>query len=122
MKRSLKVKGDALTRLRGMLGFAARAGRIIFGAEQTAAELRKKAFGVKIVLVAQDASDGTKKKIRTKCEFYRVPLLEIPLSKDELGSLLGKSYAPSAAAISDEGFAREIAAAIPSTSENETKE
>ena len=105
-----------------MLGFATRAGKVIFGLEQTAAELRKKAFGVKIVLVSSDASDGTKKKTRTKCEFYRIPLFEISLSKEELGALLGKSYTPSVIAICDEGFAREIAAAISSARESEKKE
>ena len=112
------MKSNPEVRLRGMMGFATRAGKVIFGTEQICAELRKRAEKVKLVLVAHTASDGTKKKIRTKCEFYGVTQREIPLSGEELSDLLGKSFAPSAVAICDEGFAREIAAALDGAGDN----
>ena len=99
-----------------MLGFATRAGKVVFGTEQVCAELRKRTQRVKLVLISLTASDGTKKKIRTKCEFYGVVQREVALSGEELSNLLGKSFAPSAIAICDEGFAREITAALDSAS------
>ena len=112
------MKSDPKVRLRGMMGFAARAGKVIFGTEQICQQLKKKAERVKLVLVAQTASEGTKKKIRTKCEFYSVMQREIPMSGEELSDLLGKSFAPSAVAICDEGFAREIALALDGAGDN----
>lgn len=99
-----------------MLGFATRAGKVVFGTEQVCSEVRKKPQRVKLVLVSCAASDGTKKKIRTKCEFYSVEQREVAMSGEELSDLLGKSFAPSAIAICDEGFAREITAALDGTS------
>ena len=101
-----------------MLGFATRAGKVLFGTELVCSEIRKKASRVKLALVSQSASDGTKKKIRTKCEFYGVRLMEIGMSGGELGDLLGKSFAPSVIAVVDEGFAKEICAALSGTSQD----
>ena len=67
-----------------------------------------------MVLVSEGASDGTKKKIRCKCEFYGVGLWEIPLQPEALGRLLGKTYAPAVIGVCDDGFAGEIDAAMAS--------
>lgn len=95
-------------RLRGMLGLAMRAGKVVIGTEMVCVSLGKRGK-VKLVLVASDASAATKKKIVTKCEFYGVAVTESALDTSELGRLLGKTYGPAAVAITDEGFAREIA-------------
>jgi len=112
------VKGDATTRLRGMLGFATRAGKVVFGAELVCSELKKGPARIRLALVSFGASDGTKKKIRTKCEFYGVPQRELPMTGEELGDLLGKSFAPAVIALTDEGFAKEISAALDSLSQD----
>ena len=91
-----------------MLGLAMRAGKVVIGTEMVCNALPKRGR-VKLVLVARDASDATKKKIRTKCEFYGVAEEESSLDTGELGRLLGKTYGPAAVAVIDEGFAREIA-------------
>ena len=96
-----------------MLGFAMRAGRVIIGADQVALALPKKGKGeVKLVLVSKGASDGTKKRMTTKCEFYRKEIRLIEMDTAELGRLLGKLYAPAVIAITDENFANEIARAL----------
>ena len=103
----------AQTRFHGMLGFAMRAGKVIIGTELVCAALSK--GGVKaprLVLVAKTASEGTKKKIRTKCEFYGVCLKEISEDGESLGCLLGKLYAPAVIAITDDRFAEEISMAL----------
>ena len=93
-----------------MLGLAMRAGRVIIGTEQACIALKKKGK-VKLVLLASDASANTKKKMTVKCEFYSVSHIELTIGSAELGSLLGKSYGPMTLALTDEGFAREIAKA-----------
>ncbi len=93
-------------RTRGMLGFAMRAGKLLIGTEIVCKAM---AHGnIKLAVVSSFASDGTKKKLSTKCEFYNVKIVHIDISTDELGTLLGKSYAPAVIGVIDEGFAAEI--------------
>ena len=94
-------------RLRGMLGLAMRAGKVVIGTETVCLSLGKR-DKVKLVLIACDASDATKKKIVTKCNFYGVAVTEVELDTSEMGRLLGKTYGPATVAILDDGFAREI--------------
>ena len=94
------------TRVRGMLGLAMRAGRVIIGTEQVCVALKK--GKIKLALVARDASPSTKKRIAVKCEFYGVSLKEIQIDAAELGDLLGKTYAPAVVGVADDGFAREL--------------
>ena len=102
-----------MTRFRGMLGFAMRAGKVVIGADQVASALPKKGRDeVKLVLLSVGASNSTKKRITTKCEFYRKELKQIDIDTEELGRMLGKLYAPAVLAITDERFANEIVRAI----------
>ena len=101
------MSNDNLTRVRGMLGFAMRARKIILGTEQVCAALGKRGR-VRLVLIARGVSDATRKKLTVKCEFYGVRVIEPTIDRDELGRLLGKTYAPACVAITDDGFAREI--------------
>ena len=95
-------------RLRGMLGFAMRAGKVLIGTELVCRTAAKTKGTIKLVLIANNASEGTKKKITNKCEFYRLRTVQINLSTDELGALLGKTYSPAVIGITDDGFAKEI--------------
>ncbi len=97
---------EKLTRVRGMLGLAMRAGRVIIGTEQVCVALKK--GKIKLALVARDASSSTKKKIAVKCEFYGVTSVEISIDASELGALLGKTYTPAVVGVTDEGFAKEL--------------
>jgi ribosomal protein L7Ae-like RNA K-turn-binding protein len=99
-------------RLRGMLGFAMRAGKLSIGTELVCTAMANKKNAPKVVLVVSNASDGTKKKVFTKCEFYEIKAVQLNMSAEELGSLLGKSFAPVTVGVMDEGFAREIIKAI----------
>ena len=96
-----------------MLGFAMRAGKVVIGTELVCSALSK--GGIKaprLVLVSKTASDPTKKKIFTKCEFYGVDATEINEDGESLGRLLGKLYAPAVIAIADDRFAEEIKRAV----------
>ena len=98
---------DGMQRLRGMLGFAMRAGKLIIGTELVCSAMSSKK-APKLVVVSQGASNGTKNKISYKCEFYNIKMVQINMSTDELGRLLGKTYTPAVIGIMDEGFANEI--------------
>ena len=111
LKRSLQLAINE-TRLLGMLGFAMRAGKLIIGTESVCRAMAKGT--PKLVLVSDAASEGTKKKLTVKCEFYGIPHESLPLEADKIGALLGKTYAPAVIGVCDDGFAREIDAAMAS--------
>ena len=96
-------------KLFGMLGLARRAGRVVIGTEQVSVSLSKRGNAKPaLVLISDEASDGAKKKITCKCEFYKVECLILKIEMSELGRILGKSYAPVVVGVTDEGFARRI--------------
>ena len=72
------MENKAEIRLRGMLGFAMRAGRVTVGTDAVCTAMAKSGKDrAKLVLISSSASDGTKKKISTKAEFYGVDCFEI---------------------------------------------
>ena len=56
-----------------------------------------------LVIVADDASDNTKKKFQNMCDFYKVPIYFFE-DKDTLGHAMGKEFRASLA-VTDAGFA-----------------
>ncbi|MDO4170718.1 MAG: ribosomal L7Ae/L30e/S12e/Gadd45 family protein [Lachnospiraceae bacterium] len=86
------------------LGLAAKAGRIASG--EFATERSIKTGHSYLVMIAEDASDNTKKMFDNMCHYYQVPLTFIG-TKDELGHCIGKQYR-SSLSIEDEGFANAI--------------
>ena len=97
-------------RLLGMLGFAMRAGKLIIGTELVCRAMAK--GSPKLVLVSDAASEGTKKKLTVKSEFYGIPHEVLPLEAEKIGARLGKTYAPMAIAVIDSGFSEEIKKAL----------
>ena len=59
-----------------------------------------------LVIVADNASDNTKKMFTNMCSFYNVPIV-IMQDKDTLGHAMGKQYRASLAIV-DQGFADAI--------------
>ena len=100
------AENNGIKRALGMLGLAMKAGKVVIGTEQVIAYLQK--GKLKLVLLSGNASDGTKKKISFKCEYYKTPTSEVAVDTDELGRLLGKTYAPAVVGITDENFANVI--------------
>ena len=99
-----------------MLGFAMRAGKVICGTDPVCKALAKHGKDKpRLMLIACTASEGTKKKLLHKAEFYGVDAIEINIDQSELGRLLGKLYAPATVAIVDDRFAEEISRAISAT-------
>ena len=96
-------------RLTGMLGFAMRAGKVVVGTESVCSAMARSGKDKpRLILIAQGVSEGTKKKLLTKSEFYHIDTVMIDIDSSELGRLLGKLYAPATVAIIDDRFAEEI--------------
>ena len=93
-----------------MLGFAMRAGKLVIGTEQICKSMAK--GQVRLVVVSIGASDLTKKKLFTKSDYYGVSAIEADIDTERLGKLIGKTYAPAAVAVTDNGFAVEIKKAV----------
>lgn len=94
------------TRFFRMLGFARRAGRLAFGASLTLDAVRHKR--AHLVVLSAHASEGTKKQIRNKCAFYKVPLCTVNTPPEELASFLGKDASVVSVAVLDAQFASEL--------------
>lgn len=88
-----------------LIGLAMKAGKIASGEFSTEKEV--KTGYAELVIVAEDASDNTKKKFQNMCEFYEVPIYFYG-DKDTLGHAMGKEFRASLA-VTDPGFAKGIA-------------
>lgn len=87
-----------------LLGLAVKAGKVVSGEFSTEESIKR--HKAKLVIIAGDASDNTKKKFQDKCRFYKVPVF-IYGSKYTLGHAMGKQER-ACAAIEDRGFAKSI--------------
>lgn len=116
------MENKSKSRLVGMIGFAMRAGKVMIGTDLVCSSMSKSGTKrARLVLLTSTASEGTKKKIRCKCEFYGVDLRVIDMDGDQLGQLLGKTFSPAVIAISDDRFADEIRSAQDSIEDGEVK-
>lgn len=86
------------------LGLAMRAGKLAFGDEGVLKAVRS--GQARLVVMAEDASDNTRKKFRDKCSHYNVALVEC-FDRYELGAAIGKD-ARVLVAVLDSGLARMI--------------
>ena len=90
------------TKFLSLLGLCRRAGKIRLGADLVCDAIRR--GDAKLVILASDASENTKKKISNCTGFYGKRLFFCGTDKDTLGSRLGREGAVSCAAVCDEGF------------------
>ena len=85
-----------------LVGLATKAGKTASGEFST--EKAVKTGKAYLVLVAEDASENTKKKFRNMCTFYEVSLYFLS-DKEGLGRAMGKEFRASLA-VMDESFAQ----------------
>lgn len=88
----------------GMLGLAARGRNLVSG--EFATEKAIKDGKAMLVIVAEDASDNTKKRFGDKCSYYEVPINTYG-TKEELGRAIGTAERSSIALL-NEGLAHTI--------------
>lgn len=87
-----------------MISLATKAGKTKSGEFMTEKEVKE--GNARLVIVAGDASENTKKKFKNMCDFYKVPIYFYG-DKDTLGHAMGKEFRASLAVI-DAGFAKGI--------------
>ncbi len=87
-----------------MLGLAARGHNVVSGESQTLSAVKD--GSAVLVIVAEDASENTKKLFSDKCSFYEVPL-RMYGNREALGKAIGKDIRSSLAVI-DEGLAQSV--------------
>ena len=81
-----------------------KAGKLVSG--EYPVEKAVKEMKAYLVVIADDASDNTKKHFSDMCQFRNIPIRFFG-AKEELGKKIGKAYRASIA-ITDEGFAKSI--------------
>lgn len=86
-----------------LLGLAMKAGKVTSGESFSLMEVQSNR--AKIVFVANDASENTKKKFLDKCNYYSVPVF-FTFSKEEISQSIGKSR--TICSISDKGFSAKL--------------
>ena len=87
-----------------LISLATKAGKTVSGEFST--EKETKSGRAELVIVAEDASDNTKKKFQNMCDFYEVPIYFYK-DKDTLGHAMGKEFRASLAVL-DARFAKGI--------------
>ncbi len=103
LKCSINLESSLLmNKAYSMISLANKAGKLVTGEDAVRYSIRS--GKVKLAIVAEDASDNTKKRFRNSAAFYKVPLITLGL-KEELGSIIGKSER-SVLGITDENFSK----------------
>ncbi|MDF2943758.1 MAG: hypothetical protein K0S01_2616 [Herbinix sp.] len=87
-----------------LLGIATKSRKLISGEFSTEKAVKEKKAAM--VIVADDASDNTKKMFTNMCTYYNVPIYFFG-DKDDLGHAMGKEFRASLA-VFDKGLADAI--------------
>lgn len=87
-----------------LLGLANRARKITSGEELTVKEIRS--GNAKLILLSEDASQNTTKKITDKCRSYKIPV-KLVANREILGKAIGKEQRV-VVAVLDNGFAKKL--------------
>ncbi|MBQ1256005.1 MAG: ribosomal L7Ae/L30e/S12e/Gadd45 family protein [Clostridia bacterium] len=92
-----------MNKLLSMLGLSARAGRLVSGVQ--AVEIALKKGEARLIVLDDEASEGTKKQMTDACLHKKTPLITVPASS--LGDAVGKP-GRMIAAVTDNSFADRI--------------
>ncbi len=77
-------------RFNRLLGLAARAGKLAIGEGKALDFIKKR--GACLVIISEDASENTKKKIKNSCDFYSTKIVEYG-DRYTLGRYTGREFA-----------------------------
>ena len=92
----------------GLIGICQKAGKLVSG--ELSCEVAIKKDTVYLVILAEDASENTRKKFKDRCTYRNVPLLEFG-TKESLGMAIGKVTRATIAVV-DKTLAEKIAVLI----------
>lgn len=93
-------------KLRGLLGMAKKAGRLTCGTELVCDAVR--AGKITLVLMANDVSANTRKRLANCAACYHIDCLTLPFDRDVLRQTVGAASLTAAVGLSDPGFSRAI--------------
>lgn len=88
----------------GMVGMAKKAGKLVTGEEKCADAVRSGRS--RLVIIACDASDNTKKSLVNTCKYYNAEYIEYS-DKAALGKYTG-AQSRAAVSVNDDNFAKAI--------------
>lgn len=100
-----------------LMGLSMRQGAVESGS--FSAEKTIKAGSAKLVIIAEDASDNTKKEFTDMCTYYHVPFC-IFGTKDTLGHAIGKEFRV-IMALTNPGLSEKISEQINTLQDNNNK-
>ena len=87
-----------------LIGLCARAGKLQSGELPVEKSIKK--GSARLLIIAEDASDNTKKKFRNMAEYRDLPYF-LYSNRERLGKAIGKEFR-SVVCITEEGFAASI--------------
>ena len=93
------------TPLLGALGLCKRAGVLVCGTPMICAALREGRKKPLLVVMASDASEGTRKRLSDKCAFYETVLVAADVGGETLAAAVGKTGFLAAVAVTDRSLA-----------------
>lgn len=93
-----------MEKIHSLLGIAMRAGKLVSGEDATLLDLKKGKLN--LVIVAEDASDNTKKLFNDKSSYRKIKYINFS-TKEGLGVSIGKD-SRAVIGIKDIGFANKI--------------
>lgn len=88
-----------------LLGIAMRGRNLVSGEFQTLEAIRN--GSAMLVIIAEDASDNTRKLFSDKCRFYQVPVVYYS-TREEIGRAIGKEGLRSSLGVCNAGLADAI--------------
>lgn len=91
-------------KIKNLLTLAAKSGNVVSGEDTCMNYLKKDA--IHLIIIAEDASDNTKKKFNDKASYRNTPI-RFWQKKDLLGSIIGKN-SRTIVGIIDKGFAQKL--------------
>ena len=91
------------------LGIARMSGNLELGEENAKALVKQ--GKARLLLLAQDASDGVRKRAEGYVYGFRTPLLTLPYPKETLGGAVGRAQC-AVVAVRDLGLAKSLAEAL----------
>lgn len=103
-----RLRPDTEKKLLGLLGFAARARKLICGTDLCRDAIRR--GQIPLALVASDASANTLKRITDTCIYYETDVCQIPIPVSVLSKQIGKTASIAVIGVTDMNFVNGIAA------------
>ena len=91
-------------KLYGSIGLATRASKLVAGTDACIESIENKS--IKLILIAEDASERTKKIFKEKCSIFNIPIYEID-KIENLSKACGKVN-KAVIGIKEKGFAESI--------------